>query len=110
MELNAKKAEENKQLGLDLVETNNPSFLETIRSIARIMIRKQGPITNDQLREWYDDNSKKMCLPEPTSPNVWGGVFRAKEFIFIEHVKSKQVQGHGNRIGLWGLRESVNRG
>ncbi len=109
MELDAKKADEGKQLGLNLIESNNPSFLETIRSIARIMIRKQGPITADDLRVWYEDNRGERRIPEPTSHNVWGNVFRTKDFVFLGHVKSKQIQGHGNRIGLWGLTENAKK-
>lgn len=100
--LDANLAEQQKQLGLDLVEVSNPVFLETMRGVARMLARKLGEITADDVREYYDRHVGSLGV-KPTSPNAWGALFKTKEWECVGFIKSRQVQGHGNMIRKWRL-------
>lgn len=107
--LNARLAEQQKQHSLDLLEESNPTFLETVRSIARRLARTRGAITADDVRDEYDRQKDTLGV-KPTSHNVWGSLFRGKEWVCVGYTTSKQVQGHGNIIKRWKLKEATNNG
>jgi len=103
--LNARLAEEQKQMGLDLVETSNPTFIETMRAQARRIARERGEVCADDLREWLETEGKRRGVPVPTSMNAMGAIFRGKEWVFVRFTKSRQVQGHKNLIRVWRLAD-----
>lgn len=103
MTLNLKAALAARDAGVQKTASKNATFIETMRGVARLICHRQGTVTADDLKEWAAQHHM-----EPTHYNAYGAIFRAKEwkeeFEFVRHVKSKQVQGHGNLIGLWKLR------
>jgi len=101
--LNTRLSEQEKQLGLELIETNNATFLETMRSKARMICRKQGTITADDVREYYEQHKHELQI-EPTSPNTWGAIFTTKEWEWVGYQKSKRVSNHSRPIGVWRLK------
>lgn len=101
--INARLSEQQKQLGLELVETSNATFLETMRSKARMLARKKGMITADDVREYYEQHKHELQI-KPTSPNVWGALFSTNEWLWIGYRKSKRVSNHSRPIGVWRLK------
>lgn len=101
--LNVRMAENEKQIGLELVEINNLSFVETMRGVARIIARERGEVCADDLREWLSRYGNERGVPVPTSMNAMGAIFRTPEWAFVRYTKSAQVQGHQNLIRVWRL-------
>ena len=88
--------------GIARVKSKNADFVETMRSVARMIARKKGTVCADDLRQWAADN----CM-FPTSPNAWGAIFcRNPDFVLHGYKRSCQVQGHGNLQRVWVLRET----
>ncbi len=94
-------ARRRRDAGIARVSNKNATFLETLRSVARMICRQKGYVTSDDLREWVSQHPE---IGEPSHYNVYGAVFHRSEFEPGEFVVSKQVQGHSNRIRLWRLK------
>ena len=88
--------------GIARVSAKNATFLEALRSVARMICRQKGSVTSDDLREWV---SRHPEVGEPSHFNVYGAIFHRSEFEPGEFVVSKQVRGHGNRIRVHRLKE-----
>lgn len=99
---NKRLAQRQKELGLELVENNNKTFVETMRGAARILARKKGAISSDDLHDWYDKNRNK--IPAPLHVNAWGSIFRTSEWMPVGFVGSEQVSRKGGIIRLWKLK------
>lgn len=85
--------------GIAAVAARNQTFLETVRGAARMICRRQGTVTADDVRKWADENGI-----EPTHRNCWGAVFKTPDFEFAGLTRSAQVQGHGNRICIYRIK------
>lgn len=90
--------------GIARVTGNNQTFIESARSIARMLCRQKGETNADEVRA---ECEKRGILPR--HPNAFGAVFRSKEFVAVGDYISRQKQGHANRIFLWSLRELNNQ-
>lgn len=91
----------NRDTGIARVTCANATFIETMRSVARMIARKQGTVTADDLRDYVADHPE---IERPTSSNAYGAIFRCKDFEAVGYVISRQPQGHGNRTLRWRLR------
>lgn len=91
--------EELKQIGLDLVESNAQTFVETMRSHAREIARKNVTVTSDDLREIADRDNF-----HPHHKNAWGAIFRGSEWMQIGYTKSRITSNHSRVIAVWALR------
>lgn len=98
MSLHAGLAE--KQLGLDLVEANAQTFVETMRSYAREFARKNVTVTSDDLRDYADEIGF-----HPHHKNAWGAVFRGDDWMQIGYTKSRRRSNHARVIGVWALKQ-----
>lgn len=103
--LNRRLSERQKELGLYLVEKNNQVFLATMRGIARIIARRKGKITSDDIREYHRKHHKAKQIPMPTHPNAWGAVFKTSDWKAVGYTKSKQVSRRGGVIRVWRLKK-----
>lgn len=103
MEVSLKKGLEQQQLAMDLMETNNDSFIESMRSVARMMCRARGAISTDDLRIWFDMNQAAKGIPSPTSNKVWGTIFKSKDFVQHGFTRSRIPHCHGRMIMTWKL-------
>lgn len=90
----------NRDTGIARVTCANATFIETMRSVARMIARKQGTVTADDLREYVAEHPE---IERPTSHNAYGAIFRCKDFRPVGYVVSRQPQGHGNRVMRWAL-------
>ena len=86
--------------GIALALSHDQVFTATARGLARMLCREKGEITMDDVRE----ACAKMGLV-PHHKNCWGTVFHRSEFEPVGLTRSKQVQGHGNLIRVWKLRQ-----
>jgi hypothetical protein len=102
-ELDLAKALEARDHGITKVASHNQTFLETARGIARMLCRQKGRITADDVRE---ECAKRGIAPDHY--NGWGGVFHKSEFECVGFTRSRQVQGHGNMIRVWRLKDANN--
>lgn len=85
--------------GIELASMRNQTFLETVRSAARMICREKGTVTCDDVRKWASDNNI-----EPTTPNGWGALFKSPEFVSVGYTQSAQVQRHGGILRVWKLK------
>ena len=91
--------EQAKIFGIELVEFNGQDFVKSMREVARQLIKQCGWITCDDLRKIADRYGI-----EPHHQNVWGSVFRHKDFEPCGYEKSKLVSNHARRITKWRLK------
>ena len=91
-----------RDFGINAVAERNQTFLETVRGAARMICRNQGSVTADDVRKWADENGYA-----PSNKNCWGAVFKSPDFVAVGFTTSRQVQGHGNRLVRWALREQT---
>lgn len=89
-----------KQAGLDLVEKNNPTWLESMRSKARSIARQKGTVCADDLRD-YSDQLEEVEGIVPTTPNAWGSLFRSREFEYLYSQPSNYPSNHSRRINVY---------
>jgi hypothetical protein len=89
--------------GIASVKAKNADFVETLKSVARMIARRNGTVCADDLREWLKQHPE---IGEPTHYNCYGAIFsKNNDFEFSGFTTSKQKQGHGNRLILWALKE-----
>ena len=91
-----------KQLGLDLVENNNQTFVATMRGFARMFCREHGSVTTDDLHDKADSHSI-----EPSHRNAWGTVFRGKGWVELGFEQSRRPEARGRTIRRWTLEELI---
>lgn len=85
-----------KQAGLDLVEANNETFVETMRTIAKGLSLLHGEVTTDDLRR----AAEKAHL-KPKHPNSWGAIFRGAGWVVIGRRPSELDTNHAREIRVW---------
>lgn len=97
--LDSAEAEALKQEGIARVSRSNREFLDIARDIARYIIKAQGPVTMDEVREQCEAHGVV-----PNHYNAWGGVFRHEDFVPTGEMRhSAQPQGHKNLLREWRL-------
>lgn len=87
-----------KQMGLFHVEMSAQVFVETMRSQARMICRRQGYVTTDDLREYADSIGL-----EPHHKNAWGAVLKRPEFKAVGYVPSRLATNRHRVIRQWAL-------
>ncbi len=88
-----------KETGQDLVSSHNPTFLDTMRQVARDIAARQGSVTADDLRRYAAAHSIT-----PHHPNAWGAIFRGAHWQSIGIRRSALVSNHARTIRGWSLR------
>ena len=73
-------------------------WLEETRIVAVRICKQKGTVCADCLR------AAGVEAPEGASPNVFGGVFRDKRFVFDGYTTSERPEAHGNLLRSWRLR------
>jgi len=84
--------------GIARVAGNNQTFIESARSIARMLCRQHGETNADEVRA---ECEKRGILPR--HPNAFGAVFKTKEFCAVGEYVSRKVNSHGNKLYRWAL-------
>lgn len=101
MQLDLQLALKARNDGIARVGVRNQEFIESARSVARMLCRQNGNTSMDQVRE---ECERRGIVPDHF--NAWGTVFHKSEFEPCGFIRSKQVQGHGNILRIWRLRHS----
>ena len=94
-------ADGRKRFGMSVAEANaEPNTLETLREVARAVARRDGDVDADRIWRYCQVHGIEV-----ERGNVWGSIFRGKEWIWTgRHRKSTVPQRHGNEIRVWALR------
>ena len=95
-----------KKEGQEQVERNNKEFVETMRSVAVQLGRRQNWVTTDDLQEWADREGFY-----PKSHNVWGTIIIPGRELDESGLKweavgtmiSERPSAHGRPIRKWRL-------
>lgn len=88
--------------GIEKVISNNECFAATMRGIARLIARRRGIVSSDDLRE--------MAVQygiQPNHENAWGGIFRGTEWECVGFMRSKLPSNHARTIRTWRLKEGT---
>ncbi len=85
-----------KQLGLDLVEDHNFSFVDHMRDLAIAISNRDGQVTSDDLRR----AATRLGI-EPDHQNAWGAIFRGKRWKPMGYVNSTLPSNHARVIRVW---------
>ena len=87
-----------RDLGIEIVESNNSLFVAMMRDAAIDHAKAHGTVTADDMRRLAVD----MGI-EPAHPNAWGAVFRTPELTHVGIVQSKTPTCHARLIQIWRL-------
>ena len=85
-----------KQLGLYRVESHNQALVGLARSIAREQCVKYGSTTIDLVRQ-----DPRIAEFKPSNPNMYGSIFRGKEWHCIGWEPSTLKSNHSRFIRRW---------
>lgn len=85
-----------KQRGLDAVESRDPSFVTTMRQIAKSISLRDGQVTSDDLRRYAQAHEIR-----PAHPNTWGSIFRGPGWEQLGFTHSAKVTNRHRRITIW---------
>lgn len=91
-----------KELGLSLVESNNATFVETGRGIARMLCRQNGKTCMSKVREKLDERGY-----QPKSRNAYGAIFHSEEFECVGFTISTHASRRGGVERVWKLRSEA---
>lgn len=86
-----------KERGLNLVESNNMEFVQTMRAYARKEIKRKGCVSIDEVRAYADKEKLK-----PDHCNAFGSIFRTKDFIPVGRKNSQVPSNHSRSVIIWG--------
>ena len=79
-----------------LAATGNDEFLAIMRAYARGFSIRHHMVTADDVRAYAD----RMGL-QPSSPKVWGSVFKGKGWECVGHHLSTRVANRGHQYRIW---------
>jgi len=99
LQLDLMEARRRRDRGITRVSGKNMAFIEHMRQVAVSLCKLKGQITIDDLRVWHEASHER----DPTSQNAWGVIFKDKRFKPLGFTPSRQIQGHGRIIRVWGL-------
>ena len=88
--------------GIESVISNNECFVATMRGCARIIARRKGAVSCDDLRQLAGEYGI-----QPNHENAWGGIFRGGEWVPVGRIKSKVPSNQAREIKTWALRSGV---
>ena len=97
VQLSLDEALARREVALDDLDERYPAFLERARGVAEWIARKKGTVTSDDVRA-------VLAIPTNINPSVMGALFRGPRWERIGWQQSEQPQRHGNRVGIWRLR------
>jgi hypothetical protein len=106
VQLSLPEGEALRDFNLALLERKYPRLIDRLRAVAvrfcEIRARNHGGgwVTASDVRSI-------VPIPEGMSPNVMGRVFRCGLFRFVDWQPSRQPRRHGNREGIWTLRNGA---
>ena len=84
--------------GILQVISNNECFVATARGIARILARRHGIVSCDDVRKILSEYGVS-----PKHGNAFGAIFRTKEWKCVGRSPSKIPENHGRYISTWRL-------
>ena len=85
--------------GIERVISNNECFSSTMRGIARLIARRKGIVSSDDLREMASAYGIR-----PNHENAWGGIFRGNEWQAVGFIQSALPSNHGRFVRSWKLK------
>lgn len=86
--------EQLKQAGIALVAMGNEAWLAIVREHARQVAISGGSVSINDLRPKFD-------LPHGASPNLWGAVFKTRQFRMVGFGVATHPSAHARRIGIY---------
>ena len=96
--------EQQKQFSLNLVETNNHTWIESMRGEGRRIARAKGRVCADDLRDYAETLLRNYGL-QPKHPNAWGAIFRTDEFQMLDYCNSIHPSNHARLIRVYCLAQ-----
>lgn len=80
--------------GIAQVSMGKEAWLAMVRQSAREIAQSAGRVTINDLRE-------RFALPMDAHPNLWGAVFKSKEFRVIGFDTATHPQAHARRVCVY---------
>ena len=103
---NLPASESAKRAGMRQAEGSGPGWnlhlLAAARGVARILARKNGEVTADDVVKHFQDSGIDLTAK---IGNAMGSLFKGKEWEFTgKYVKSARVHAHANLLRVWRLK------
>lgn len=78
------------------------TYVETARGVARLICRRKGIVSMDDVREVLSAHG--VTAPHP---NAIGAVFKGNEWVPVGFMKSKVPSNHARTIRTWRLKTEL---
>jgi hypothetical protein len=86
--------EQLKEAGIAQASAGNENWLQKVREFAKKLAKENGSVSINELRQ-------EFCLPLGASPNLWGAVFKTREFKLVSFGVATHPSAHARRIGIY---------
>lgn len=80
--------------GIAQVSMGREEWLAAVRAYARQVVATTGQVSINDLRGRFE-------LPADASPNLWGAVFKSREFHLVGFDVANHPESHARRIGVY---------
>jgi hypothetical protein len=106
----ATASEDGKERGIDAARGSlaswNLHLLEAARGVARILARRNGTVTADDVVKHFADEGINLTAK---LGNAMGGLFKGAEWEFTgKYIKSVRVHAHSNLLRVWRIRREFD--
>lgn len=91
----AAEAERLKTEGITVAVENNAVLVEQFRDLAKRIARNRPDRTVNMDMLYIDETHTRRLK---AMGNSRGGIFRGREWEFVEYTKSERIESHGNRL------------
>jgi hypothetical protein len=86
---------------LDLFEVRDTEFLQTCRTLAVAVCRRQGTVSINDVRA-------QVSLPYNVNPSVLGAVFKdRRRFVPVGYTEAAHREAHARAVRVYRLREGA---
>lgn len=85
--------------GISRVSLGREDWIAKARRTATSIAQRTGRVSINDVRLFLD-------LPEDCSPNLWGAVFRGRDFEAVGYCQATHASAHARVVRIYQLKES----
>jgi hypothetical protein len=84
--------------GIARVSIGHKAWIDKARRMAAIIAKRSGQVSINDLRLFVE-------LPQDSSPNLWGSVFKSKDFVAVGYCQATHPSAHARVVRVYKLKE-----
>jgi hypothetical protein len=94
------KGHDLRDAGITRVSIGREDWLAKARRTAMNIASRDGSVSINQVRLYLD-------LPDDCSPNLWGAVFKSKDFEAVDYCQATHPSAHARVVRVYKLKEQA---